>query len=91
MTELPQILLQFLQEEEEYRREIQLEKETITENEKELCVWGIFQTPRLDKKELKICFDREAQSFRDRAGRAVVAAIKLPDVVLLCNVVLKCM
>ena len=36
LTELPQILLQFLQEEEEYRREIQLEKETITENEKQL-------------------------------------------------------
>lgn len=64
LTELPQTLLQFFQEEEEYRREIQLEKETITENEKELCVWGIFQTPRLDKKELKICFDREAQSFQ---------------------------
>lgn len=64
LTELPQTLLQFLQEEEEYRREIQLEKETITENEKELCVWGIFQTTRLDKKELKICFDREAQSFQ---------------------------
>lgn len=64
LAELPQNLLQFLQAEEEYRREIQLEKESITENEKELCVWGIFQTPRLDEKELKICFDRETQTYR---------------------------
>lgn len=64
LAELPQNLLQFLQAEEEYRREIQLEKESITENEKELCVWGLFQTPRLDEKELKICFDRETQTYR---------------------------
>ena len=67
MTELPQILLQFLQEEEEYRREIQLEK-TITENQGTLCLY--FPDTAIGQKRTEI--GPGGTVLSDRAGRAVV-------------------
>lgn len=56
--------LEFLKENQEYRREISIEKETLEDTEEEVRFWGIFQNPRIDKKELLVVYDKAEQSYQ---------------------------
>lgn len=57
-------LLEFLKGEQEYRRVIAIEKESVSDSEKEISFWGGFQNPRIDKKKLFVVYDKETNAYR---------------------------
>ncbi|HAX51807.1 DUF5038 domain-containing protein [Muricomes intestini] len=56
-------MLKFLQENNELRREISIQN-SVKDTEEVVEFWGGFDTPRLDKKELHIMYDKSGKNFQ---------------------------
>lgn len=57
-------LLMFLKENQEFRREIEIQEVSIEESDSEVCFWGMFCTPRVDGKELFVVYDKSEGYFQ---------------------------
>ena len=64
ISELEKELLQFLERENELRREVEVEENSIQISEEKLTFWIRFQTPRSDKKGVKTEYDSREGTYK---------------------------